>query len=129
MLWAGLGGFFGSALRYLVGLGMQSWGDRAGFPIGTLAVNVGGCLAIGVLAHLADARGLLSPQATLFVMVGLLGGFTTFSSFGNETFNLWRAGGMSAALVNAAVQIVLGIGAVWLGRFLANKLWPVLGAG
>jgi len=81
----GFGGFIGSVARYLMAGAVHRVADRALFPSGTLAVNVLGCLAIGFLGGLAESRGVLSASARLFLLIGVLGGFTTFSSFGFET--------------------------------------------
>ena len=93
-LLVGVGGALGSMLRYWAGgLAQQSTGGAAGgFPVGTLLVNVVGCLAIGGLAQLAEERQTLATEARAFLMVGLLGGFTTFSAFANETVTAWRSG-------------------------------------
>ena len=123
VLWAGLGGFVGASLRYGVGAAMESWGARSGLGLATLAVNVTGCLAIGVLTQLVAARGILSPQISIFVLVGLLGGFTTFSTFGHETVELWQNRGAMLASLAAAAHVVLGIGAVWGGRLAAQRWW------
>jgi CrcB protein len=123
VLLVGIGGFVGSVLRYLLSGLVQQWTGRDDFPVGTLAVNVLGCLVIGLMSQLAEARGAFSPETRALVIIGVLGGFTTFSSFGNETLNLWRDGQGSLALANVAAQLVLGLGAVGLGRFLAHKIW------
>jgi CrcB protein len=117
----GVGGFIGSVLRYLLSGLVQEWRDD--FPVGTLAVNVVGCLFIGLISQLAEARGAFPPEARAFLVIGVLGGFTTFSSFGNETMNLWRDGESFLGFLNIASQLVLGLGAVWLGRLLAEKIW------
>jgi fluoride exporter len=72
---------------------------------------------------LGEARDVFSPETRAFLFVGILGGFTTYSSFGNETINLGRSGLLASALLNVAAQLVLGLGAVWLGRILARQLW------
>ncbi len=123
VLLVGVGGFLGSVLRYLLSGLVQEWAGRDDFPVGTLAVNVLGCLLIGLLSQLAEARGAFSPETRALVFIGILGGFTTFSSFGNETMNLWRDGEDFLAFVNVAAQLVLGLGAVWLGRVLGHKIW------
>jgi CrcB protein len=123
ILLAGAGGFIGSVLRYGVSQLIDQWYGRGDFPFGTLAVNVIGCLIIGVLTQLAEARGMFSSEARVFLVVGILGGFTTYSSFGNDTINLWRAGQAGRALLNVAAQLVLGLGAVWLGRAIVQKIW------
>src|SRR5438874_995898 len=81
LLLAGAGGFIGSALRYLLAAAIDNWYGRGDFPFGTLAVNVMGCLIIGLLTFLAEARGFFSAELRVFLVIGILGGFTTFSSF------------------------------------------------
>jgi CrcB protein len=118
----GIGGGVGSIARYLVSGYVQ---ERTGlpFPYGTLTVNVLGCLVIGVLSELADTHGYLSPQARALLLVGFLGGFTTYSTFGNETVNLFRDRDFPLAAANLVLHIVLGLGAVWLGRIAAYAIW------
>ncbi len=123
ILWVGCGGFIGSVFRYVLSGLVQELTKRADFPLGTLAVNILGCLVIGFLSQLAEARGAFSPETRAFVIIGVLGGFTTFSSFGNETMNLWRDGEGYLAFVNVAAQLILGLGTVWLGRTIGYKLW------
>ena len=123
LLLVGAGGFLGSILRYLASGWVQQWLQTASFPFGTLAVNVLGCLVIGFLSQLAEARGVFTPETRALVFVGVLGGFTTFSTFSNETFNLLRDNEVIPALANLSAHIVLGLGAVWLGRALAYWLW------
>ena len=123
LLLVGAGGFLGSILRYLASGWVQQWLQTASFPFGTLAVNVLGCLVIGFLSQLADARGVFTPETRALVFVGVLGGFTTFSTFSNETFNLFRDNEVFSALTNLTLQVVLGLGAVWLGRTLAYWIW------
>jgi fluoride exporter len=109
-----VGGGIGSLARYLTALWMAAWFGTV-FPFGTLAVNVTGSLLIGFLATLADERGIIAPQARLFLVVGVLGGFTTFSSFSLETFRLARDGDMTAALLNISGNLGLSLLSVWLG--------------
>ena len=99
---------------------MQSLCMGFSLPMGTLSVNVIGCLLAGLLGGLLETRIVLSADQQLFFFVGILGGFTTFSAFGYETFNLLRTGHQLAALANIAVQLVLGIGAVCVGHWLAR---------
>ena len=114
----GLGGAVGSMLRYAVTVSLQGGGAR--FPTGTLAVNLIGCFAIGVLAELSDSRGLLSPDMRGLLMVGLLGGFTTFSAFTHETLNAARADAYLVVAGNILLSVGLGLAAVWLGRGVAG---------
>ena len=118
----GIGGFLGSIARYLVSGYIQ---DRTGelFPFGTLAVNVIGCFVIGALSELAEARAFLSPETRALMVIGVLGGFTTFSAFGNETVNLLRDGEWAFAVMNLLTHAVLAIGAVWVGRATAHIIW------
>jgi CrcB protein len=78
---------------------------------------------IGFLGELAETRGIFTSETRLLVFIGLLGGFTTFSSFGNDTLNLARSGQMINALTNVAVNVVLGLLLVWLGRTVAYLIW------
>jgi len=115
---AGLGG----ALRHLTNLVTQ----RAlgpDLPVSTLLVNVVGSLSLGAIAGHFALRGHGSQALQLFLTTGILGGFTTFSAFGNETMNLWRDGQNALAALNIAAHLVLGLGAVWIGRALAYQIW------
>jgi fluoride exporter len=123
ILLIGAGGFVGSILRYLVSGYAQQLSKSATFPYGTLAVNIIGCFLIGFLSHLADTRGVFTPETHALVFVGLLGGFTTFSTFSNESMNLFRNGETFFALGNAGIHLVLGFGAVWLGRTMSYMIW------
>ena len=120
---AGCGGFLGSVLRYSVSGLVQDASRSIHFPYGTLAVNLIGCFAIGLLSQLAETRGVFTAETRTLVFVGVLGGFTTFSAFGNETINLWREGQSGLALLNIAAHLVLCLGAVWLSRVLAYQIW------
>jgi CrcB protein len=109
-----LGGGLGSAARYLTSTLMAEWFGPA-FPWGTFTVNVAGGLLIGFLATLADERGLLGPQARLFLVVGVLGGFTTFSSFSLESLRLAESGELPAALLNILGTVALALLAAAVG--------------
>jgi fluoride exporter len=123
VLIVGIGGFIGSVLRYLVSGWAQGLSKSLDFPYGTLTVNLVGCFAIGFLGELAETRGILTSETRILVFIGLLGGFTTFSSFGNDTLNLARSGQMFNALVNVAVNVVFGLLLVWAGRTVAYLIW------
>lgn len=120
---AGVGGFIGSSLRYAVTGWVQTWSRSIDFPYGTLAVNLLGCFVIGFLSQLAEARGLFTAESRTLLFIGVIGGFTTFSAFGNETLNLWREGENALAFLNIAGHLVFGLGAVWISRALAYQLW------
>ena len=116
----GLGGFIGSILRYLVSGWVQRLADSPTFGYGTLSVNALGCLLIGLLGGWADNAGLLGPSTRLFLLVGVLGGFTTFSAFGYETMALLRDKAMLSALLYVGLHLLLGFGAVALGYGLST---------
>jgi len=118
----GAGGFFGSVFRYVLGGWVYSLIRTPLFPYGTLAVNLLGSFLIGFLGGLSESRQVFSPESRLFLFIGVLGGFTTFSSFGFETFALARDGEMLAAAGNILAQVVFGLGAVWLGNVLSRFL-------
>ncbi|TDJ68209.1 MAG: fluoride efflux transporter CrcB [Planctomycetota bacterium] len=118
LLIVGLGGFLGAIARFGVSSFLAAR-PGPGFPFGTLLVNVLGCLAIGALMALLELEAL-SANLRLFLAVGLLGSFTTFSTFGYETIELLRDGAYQPALWNVAGSLVLGLCAVLLGRALVH---------
>jgi CrcB protein len=122
VLLVGVGGFLGSVARYLVS-GLVQERIPGSFPWGTFAVNALGCLLIGGLSELADARSFLSSASRALLVVGVLGGFTTFSAFGNETLNLIRDRSWMLAAANVGAHVALAVGAVWLGRVFAYWIW------
>ena len=117
----GSGGFLGALARYgLSGL-VHRQVPLATFPYGTLVVNLVGCFAIGVLAGFAESRQLFGPEFRVFALIGLLGGFTTFSTFGYETFAMIRDAEYLQAAANIGVQVIAGLALVWLGYVVT--LW------
>jgi CrcB protein len=120
LLYVGLGGFFGAVARYGLS-GLVQDRSSGTYPFGTLAVNVLGCLLIGLLMYMVTARQLFSPQTRLFLMIGLLGSFTTFSTVGYETFHYLRLERFGLALANVGANILLGLGAVAAG-WVAGKM-------
>jgi CrcB protein len=123
VLLVGLGGFVGSILRYWLSGVAQELTPRSSFPIGTFVVNVFGCLTIGVLAELAETRGFLTADVRALLIVGVLGGFTTFSAFANESVSAWRDGSVTTAALNVVLSVAACLFAVWAGRVLANYVW------
>lgn len=123
LLIIGLGGFVGTILRYVLGGLVQSGAGSSAFPWGTLTINLLGCFGIGLLAELSEARGFLRPEMRGFLMVGILGGFTTFSAFANETVSAIRDAAMGIAFLNVLASVGLGLVAVWVGRMLAHAIW------
>lgn len=131
ILLVGGGGFIGSIFRYALGslvtatAGAGTASHR--FPVGTLLVNVLGCLAMGLLGAIGQQASPWSTGTRLFLFTGVLGGFTTFSAFGYETFELARTGNMSLALLNVAAQLLLGMAAVVVGYRLGIPVASLLG--
>ncbi len=120
ILLVALGGAIGASTRYLLGMWVQT---RLGsdFPWGTFAINTSGSFLIGLVLGLVDT-GMLSAEARLFLAVGVLGGYTTFSTFSYETLELLGDGNIQAFLFNALGQIVAGLLAVYLGLALSRSL-------
>ena len=123
LLLIGLGGFMGALLRYSVSGLIQNLSKSMSFPYGTLFVNLLGCLLIGALSQVAEIRGVISPEARSFIFIGLLGAFTTFSTFGNDTVSLFRDGENLLSYINIGLHLVLGLSAVWIGQSLISQPW------
>ncbi len=115
-----IGGCLGSIARYWLAGAVQRYSGSESFPFGTLAVNLLGCLVIGWLIGLVEYRQLFGPNVRLLLTVGMLGGFTTFSTFGYETFALLRDNEYLLALGNVAANVVIGLAAVTAGWLLAK---------
>lgn len=122
-LWVCLGGAIGSGLRFWVS-GFVA--ERAGetFPLGTLVVNITGSFLVGILAGMSipEGRWMLTPNARAFLMIGVCGGYTTFSSFSLQTFALAQEGEWFRAAMNSVLSFVLCLIAVWLGHFLISSV-------
>ena len=114
LLLAGAGGFAGSIVRYGISLLMQKW--TTSFPWATLLINVLGCFLIGGVLPAVEGK----PYLLVFLVPGVLGGFTTFSAFGHETVRLAQGGTPVLAAAYVAASVGLGLSAVWLGRALAQ---------
>ena len=116
----GIAGLAGTLARYwLSGLLDQWWGGT--FPFGTLIVNLVGCLAIGVLFHSME-KYLIDPVVRSVVLIGFLGGFTTFSSFAVQSFNLLRDGEIFLASANIVISNMVGLFLVWVGYSVSRAL-------
>lgn len=120
-----LGAGSGGLLRYWIGGVVQNWWGPA-FPLGTLVVNISGCLAIGFLATAWSGPVLIREEYRQGVLIGIIGGYTTFSSFGRETIALAHDGEWIRGGLYVVASVALGLIAVWLGGALATKLY---GAG
>jgi len=123
LLFVGVGGFIGAVMRYLVSGFVQDLSKSIDFPFGTLAVNMAGCLFIGMLSQLIDLQAGISAEMRLLLMVGLLGSFTTYSTFGNETLTLIRDQQLLLAFTNVGIHLLLGLTAVLLGRLAVIAIW------
>ena len=118
------GGGLGAVLRYVV----SAWGQRlmgGSFPLGTLLVNVTGCLVIGLVGARLAAPHLVREELRVFLLVGLLGGYTTFSTLGWETLMELNDGETSRALANLLITNAVGVTAVWLGYRFGERLFGV----
>lgn len=114
----GLGGMIGAVCRYLMGLIPLKEGMV--FPVKTLAVNIIGAFAIGLIAAFAAKHPNLNPRLVLFLKTGICGGFTTFSTFALETGNLMKSGNPTAAVLYIVLSLVLGIGAVFTAQAMVK---------
>lgn len=121
LLAIGFGSFIGGIIRYLLTLVIQAK-TMTVFPYGTLAVNVIGCLLIGIVFGIAD-KGTISTEWKLFLATGLLGGFTTFSALSLETFNMIRMGHHLYAGVYVTSTIVIGLLATIFGVAVVRMFW------
>ena len=119
----GLGGFLGAISRHLLSGYVQNMFRQSDFPYGTLAVNILGCFILGLLTHAAGAKGLLDAQTRLFLMVGFVGAFTTFSTFSVESAGLFQNGQNAAGMLNILGSNLLGLVFVMIGQSVASQLW------
>ncbi len=117
-----LGAGIGGVLRFLTATAVQKACNGWVFPLGTFVVNISGCLVIGFLAQLAESKSIVAPEYRAFLLIGVLGGYTTFSSFGYETMQLIKSGEILYAVSNSVLQVVIGLLFVWLGMILARLL-------
>ena len=120
VLWISLAGAAGTTVRYLLTMAItQRFG--ASFPAGTIVVNLTGCFIMAAVMTASAALGW-SATVRMVVTVGFLGGFTTYSSFNQETMMLWERGATSAAVLNLAVTLLGGLAAGWLGMVVGRQL-------
>jgi len=121
ILLVGLGGFIGSVARYFMSRLNLNY-DILSIPVGTLSVNIIGSFIIGFLTGIAEKSELISQEWRLFLMVGICGGFTTFSTFTNENLMLMHNGQYLSVAIYTALSIILGFAAVYLGFAITNSL-------
>ncbi len=117
------GGALGTGLRYSISSLIYSAIKEPVFPYANLVINVSGSFLIGLLAELFETRLLVPPTIRIAVFTGLLGGYTTFSSFSFETYALLRDGQLLRGTLNASASVLLGLAAVWLGVRIAQTLY------
>lgn len=116
-----MGGALGAVLRYSVSSGVYAWLGR-GFPYGTLVVNVLGSLMIGVLSELFMQRMMVSPETRAAILIGVLGAFTTFSTFSLETMSLLEQGSLMKAFSNVFLSVLMCLLATWLGLLIGRQI-------
>jgi CrcB protein len=116
----GGGGFIGSSLRFVLHGWIQRISPYSQFPLGTLGVNVLGCLLIGYLGGIAEHRQALDASMRLFLLTGVLGGFTTYSAFAYESLALAQNSQYFGLLLNIVLQVAVGFSAAWLGLAAAR---------
>lgn len=119
ILFVGLGGFAGSILRYLISKAVSNATITA-FPIGTFIVNIIGCFLIGLLYAISDKYGILNQEWKLLLTVGLCGGFTTFSTFANESLLLLKSGNLLYFLLYTSLSVLIGIFATFLAVIIVK---------
>jgi CrcB protein len=118
---AGLGGFIGSACRFwLASVSYRLLGQD--FPYGTMIVNILGCFLIGLLMSIFEERFLVSPNLRIFLTIGILGGFTTFSSFSFESLSLLREGNYFSGMSNILITLIGCLSATWIGTIFGKIL-------
>jgi CrcB protein len=119
-----LGGAFGTALRYLIGVTVQGMFGHS-FPAGTLVVNLVGSFLISMFMYLGVDKNLIGTSARIVLCTGVMGGFTTYSSFNFETMRLWQTGAIGLGFLNVALTLLgcLGMGALglWAGRLVGGS--------
>jgi CrcB protein len=115
ILLVGLGGCLGAVARDKLGALVLHHAVDWKFPLGTFVVNVLGCVVAGIVSGLIERQGWFSPEARIFLMTGLIGGFTTFSAFGVETIYLIRRGELPTAVLYVGLSLICGLMGVWLG--------------
>lgn len=124
LLIIGSGGFLGAVFRYFLITGVTAFTERISgvnsFPFGTLAVNIVGCFLIGFLGGLIEYKQLFSSEVRLFLFIGLLGGFTTYSTFGYDAYNLLREGRSLSMAIYIAGHLGPALFAVWGGHYISK---------
>ncbi len=123
ILWIGLGGAAGSIARYLLDGAVSRLAGGAAFPFGTLVVNIVGSFLMGAVMQFGLGAALVSPTLRIALTTGLLGGFTTYSTFNYETLELFREGAMGWAFANIGATVVLCLAAGFAGTMSVKSIW------
>jgi CrcB protein len=125
----GIGGFIGAILRYTIGGWVQD--NFVSFPFGTLAVNILGSFFLGLVMYLSEYQGIFNEETRVFLTIGILGAFTTLSTFSYESFRLLDNSNIMLLVINIVATVVLSIFAVYLGKTVAlsltSGLWRSIG--
>ena len=121
ILLVGTGGFFGAISRYLSVYFITQYTNVKTFPIGTMVVNISGCFLLGFWFGLAISKEMISPEVRLLFFTGFLGSFTTYSTFGVESFNLLKDGNHIGAVFNIFIHVAAGLAAVWSGDMISKS--------
>jgi len=120
ILYIALGGAIGSVARHMVGKGVMAL-LGSGFPYWTLLINIVGSFAMGIIVELLGTHISVSQEARAFMTVGILGGFTTFSSFSLDAVTLWERGEMASAILYVALSVFVSLAALFAGLFLVRS--------
>ncbi|MDW7731797.1 MAG: fluoride efflux transporter CrcB [Methanolobus sp.] len=125
----GIGGFIGAILRYTIGGWVQD--NFVSFPFGTLAVNILGSFFLGLIMYISEYHGIFNEETRVFLTIGILGAFTTLSTFSYESFKLLDSSNITLLIINIVATVVLSILAVYLGKTVAlsftSGLWRGIG--
>ena len=124
ILLVGIGGFIGAILRYTLGGWIQN--GSVNFPVGTLVINTTGSFFIGLIMYLSEYQGLFSDETRIFLTIGVLGGYTTLSTFGYESFRLLDDSKFALMAINVVSTVLLSMLAVYLGKIVALRFGTYL---
>ena len=127
ILLVGIGGFIGATLRYVLGGWIQN--SFVSFPVGTLTINTIGSFFLGLIMYLSEYQGLFSDQARIFLTIGILGAFTTLSTFGYESFRLLDDSKLMLMAINVVSTVLFSMMAVYLGKIVALSVSSYLLGG
>jgi CrcB protein len=127
ILLVGIGGFIGATLRYVLGGWIQN--SFVSFPVGTLTINTIGSFFLGLIMYLSEYQGLFSDQARIFLTIGILGAFTTLSTFGYESFRLLDDSKLMLMAINVVSTVLFSMMAVYLGKIVALNVSSYLLGG